>query len=322
MHTIESNEAVHTTTALPRAAARRRVTGRRIVLALGTLALIALLGYFAVGGYVATQLTKPERRAQSTSPAAYGLAFEETTVRARDGLALAGWFIPARGSDGAVVLVHGRGSCRSCEFEGRFVEFASRLQAAGFNILMIDLRAHGQSEGRNFTLGEQERWDVLGAVDWLQQRSFEKIGVLGVSLGAASAARAAADPDGGQAIRALVLDSSFGDLHEILEKKFPEESGLSNTFLPGSVLMGRLLLHANVDAIRPVDELSRIKAPVMLIFGGQDDTVPVSQFRAMVAARPDAEAWLVEEAGHAGIYNTYPEEYVARVGRFFAQALR
>ncbi|MFQ5857923.1 MAG: alpha/beta hydrolase [Anaerolineae bacterium] len=142
---------------------------------------------------------------------------------------------------------------------------------------MIDLRAHGQSEGRRFALGDQERWDVLGAVDWLGQRGFEKIGVLGVSMGAAASARAAADPEEGQTIKALVRDSSFGDVREVLEMRFPDDSGLPNAFLPGSLFMGRLLFDINVNDIRPVDDLPRIEAPVLLIFGEQDDDVPVAQ---------------------------------------------
>lgn len=290
---------------------------------MGALVLVALiLGYLAVGAYVVLRLTYPVRQAQTTSPAAYGLSYEDVRIRARDGLMLAGWFIPAPGSQRAVVLVHGKDSCRSCEFDGRFVEFAARLQARGFHILMIDLRGHGESQKSRFTLGEHERWDVLGAVDWLQERGFSQIGVLGVSLGAASAVEAAADPQGGDAIRALVLDSGFGDLWELLRIHFPRESGLPNAFLPGSLLMARLLLRMDLSAIRPVDDLSNIQAPAMLIFGAQDDTVPLSQFHAMAAARPDAETWLVPDAGHARIYNAHPQEYVARVSRFFDEALR
>jgi len=295
---------------------------RPLVLVGASVLVVAVLGYLAIGTYVATRLTYPARKAQTNSPAAHGLAFEDVTVRARDGLALAGWFIPAPGSQRAVLLVHGKDSCRSCEFDGRFVEFAGQLQEAGFNILMIDLRGHGQSQNSRFTLGAHERWDVLGAVDWLQQRGFSRIGALGVSLGAASTVEAAADPQGGEAIQALVLDSGFGDLWELLRIHFPRESGLPNAFLPGSLLMGRLLLGVDMSAIRPVEDLPRINAPVMLIFGAQDDTVPLSQFHAMAATRPDAETWLVPDAGHARIYNAHPQEYVARVSRFFDRARR
>ncbi len=307
---------------LSHAAPRRRMTRRRILAAIVTLAFVAVLGYFAVCGYVATQLTKPQRHSQITSPAAFGLEFEETPVTARDGVLLAGWFIPSPGSNRAVLLVHGKGGCRSCEFDGRFVEFAAQLHAQGFNLLMIDLRAHGQSEGHNFTLGDQERWDVLGALDWLQSRGFEKIGVLGVSLGAASSAAAASDSESGQLVKALVLDSSYGNLPEVLKIRFTKESGLPNLFLPGSLFMARVLMGTDANDIKPVEDVPKIEAPLMLIFGGQDDMVPVKQFEEMAAARPDAETWFVAGAAHARIYNAEPEQYVARVAQFFNRVLR
>jgi pimeloyl-ACP methyl ester carboxylesterase len=322
MRISEREQTEQPTIVASQATLRRRITGNRLLVACGALALVAVLGYFAICSYVATQLTKPDRHSQITSPAAFGLQFEETTVTARDGVALASWFIPNLESDRAIVLVHGKGQCRSCEFDDRFLEFAIRLHAEGFNILTIDLRAHGQSEGNNFTLGDHERWDVLGGVDWLQRRSFEKIGVLGVSLGAVSSVYAACDADSGQLIKALVLDSGVADFPELLATRFTKESGLPTAFLPGSLLMARVLLGTDVNAIKAVNELPKIKAPLMLIFGGQDAMVPHEQFSEMAAARPDAEIWFVEEATHARIYNARPEDYVARVARFFTEALR
>ena len=111
MRSIERSQFDDTTTILFQPPTRHRVAARRRLLALGAVVLVALLGYFAVGAYIATQLTQPERQAQSATPADFGLPFEETTVRARDGLALDGWFIPVAGSDLALVLVPGRGAC-------------------------------------------------------------------------------------------------------------------------------------------------------------------------------------------------------------------
>src|SRR5690606_2781137 len=110
-------------------------------------------------------------------------------------------------------------------------------------------------------------------------------GVLGVSLGAASAVRAAADPESGGAIQALVLDSGFGDLRDALDRKFAEASGLPQVFLWGSLLMGRLFHRVDFNAIRPMHDLARIQTPVMLIFGELDDLIPVEHFHAMAAAR-------------------------------------
>ncbi len=284
------------------------------------LLVLGVLVYLLVGSYLANQLTEPKRQTQRNSPANYSLKFEELKIYSRDRLALASWFIPAE-SDRAILLVHGLASCRSCEFDGRFVEFASQLHDLGLNILMIDLRAHGQSEGSHVTFGIKEKWDVLGAIDWLEQQGFKKIGVLGVSLGAASTVEAAVDPQGGDRIAAIVLDSCFSSVPELLGKNFPEETGYPNWLLPGGILMTRLLFDANLNLISPSSQLPRFRAPLMLIYGEQDRYLPLAQINEMISARRDADTWLVADAGHARIYNGHSREYVSRVGRFFIQSL-
>ncbi len=301
---------------------RRTTVWRRVWPVLLVLGLLAVVVYFAIGAVVFSRLTLVTRQPQGATPAAFNVPFEDVQVRSRDGLALAGWFMPRQGSDRALLLVHGKGSCRSCEFGGNFVEFASRMQGRGYNILMIDLRGHGQSAGERFTLGQYERLDVLGAVDWLQGRGFTRIGVLGVSMGAAGTVLAAADPAGGQGIKAMVLDSGFGELRELLEARFPSESGLPNFFLDGALVMGRVLAQTDMNSIRPVDDLPRIQAPLFLVFSAQDDLVPMRQMQAMANARPGIETWIVPDAGHARIYPEHRQEYVDRVGAFFDKALR
>jgi pimeloyl-ACP methyl ester carboxylesterase len=145
------------------------------------LVALAIL-YLSAGAYLASELTRPRRRVSQLGALAT---------------------LPREESDRALLWVHGFNTCRSCEFDGRFIEFANTLHASGFNILMIDLRGHGESEGERVTFGKQEKWDVLGAVDWLHQRGFTKIGVLGASLGAVSTVEAALEPNGGQVTHAL-----------------------------------------------------------------------------------------------------------------------
>lgn len=318
-----SSSASIPSSSVPAARVQGRTAWRtRLAWVGGALLVLAVVVYFAIGAVVVSRLTLVKRKEQKTTPAAYQVPFEDVQIKARDGVVLAAWFMPASGSDRAVILAHGKDSCRSCEFKERFVEFASRLQAQGFNILMIDLRGHGASSGERFTLGDHERWDVLGAMDWLQTRGFTKIGVLGVSMGAASTVKAAVDPNGGQGLKAVVLDSGFGSLREVLEGRFPSESGLSNAFLPGSLLMARVMIQTDLDNIRPVEDLPRLQTPVLLIFGALDDLVPLAQFQAMAAARPGIESWLVNDAGHASIYTKHTEEYIARVSAFFDKTLR
>jgi pimeloyl-ACP methyl ester carboxylesterase len=291
-------------------------------MAAAILGLVAVLIYLALGSYIALKLTAPDPMPPRTGPAAYALAFESPRIRSKDGIELASWFIPRQGSDRAVVMVHGLWTCRSCEFDVRFLQLASHLHDSGYNLLMIDLRKHGESQGDHVTFGQNERWDVLAAVDWLEQRGFTKIGVLGASLGAVSAVEAASEPQNGQEIRALVLDSPFADFTQTLDNAFTMETHLPNQLLPGAMLMMRVWVGVDLYAIRPAQELPKIRAPIMLIYGLQDKYISAGQMEEMEKARPDAQVWVVSDAGHTRIYNAHEEEYVARVSQFFDGTLR
>ncbi len=300
---------------------RGRSVGRVLARVVVVLVLLAVVGYLAVGAYVASVLTHPHRNPQVSSPAAFGLTSQDVQVQARDGVQLAGWLIPAQTQQRAVLLVHGIHSCRSCEFDGLFLQLAQGLNRQGYAVLLIDLRGHGASGGDRFSLGDQERLDVEGAVDWLRQQGYARVGILGVSMGGASTVEALADPNGVTA-DAVVLDSVFGDAPGVLAGQFPRESGLPNAFLPGSLFMGKVLYHADLASVRPVDDLPSLKAPVMLIYGLRDDLVPPYQIQAMQAARPDATRWVVPDVGHADIYGAYPQEYTTRVVSFLDQTMK
>ena len=132
---------------------------------------------------------------------------------------IAGWFIPSGRSRRVIVLVHGKDANRTRELDrdlsddvpGEFPDLAVGLSRRGFAVLMIDLRGHGQSGHARFGFGHTERRDVRGAVDWLVARGFcpGRIGVLGISMGAAAGIGAASEDD---RIGAFVADSSFAEL--------------------------------------------------------------------------------------------------------------
>jgi pimeloyl-ACP methyl ester carboxylesterase len=286
---------------------------------LGAVVLIVLvLAYLGAGAYLALQVTEPHRLPEILVSS---IGIEDVPILSRDGLKLAGWFLPAD-SERAIILVHGLNSCRACEFSGHFVEFATQLRAGGFNVLMIDLRGHGESEGEHVTFGQQEKQDVLGAMDWLHARGFQQIGALGVSLGAASIVAAATEPRGGQGLRAIVLDSCFNTLSDLLNKNFTDETGYPTFLLPGGFVMARVLLNVDLAGVQPVRDLPRIQVPVLLIYGGRDRYLSPAMIRQMTSARPNTDVWMADDAEHAGTYNAHPQEYVVRVSRFFDSSLR
>jgi pimeloyl-ACP methyl ester carboxylesterase len=286
-----------------------------------TTLLLTILAYFAASTIIADRLTRPIRPPHRATPADFGLPYEDIRLPARDGLPIAGWYIPRQGAKHALLVVHGLWMSRRGEFDGRWLEFAARLHAHGYALLLIDLRAHGDSAGANFTLGAQERLDVLGAVDWLQGQGFHHIGIHGVSLGAASAIEAAADPVGSPAIRAIVADGTFATLRDLLDCHFARVTGLPRWLLPGGILMTRLMRGTNINAINPVASLPKVTAPVLLIHSDADRIIPPTHFAQLSRARPDAPTWTVPTSKHARIYNDHPDEYVTQVVTFFDKHL-
>src|ERR1044071_1013016 len=128
------------------------------------------------------------------------LNFRELTFKSRDGLTLFGRFIPSR-NHATIILIHPLGSLNN-----NMLIYAEFLASAGYGVFMIDLRAHGSSDGDTSTYGLHEADDIAGAADYLLTRldvNGQKIGALGVSLGAQAALRGALKTD---CIRALVLE--------------------------------------------------------------------------------------------------------------------
>lgn len=285
------------------------------------LALTLALCYVAIATLAANVVTTPARRPALSAPADVGLAAQDVRFRSHDGAAMiAGWYIAAPGARRAVVLVHGKDSSRAREFGGRFVELAAALQQRGFATLMIDMRGHGESSAGRFSFGLQERQDVIGAVDWLESQGFARasVGLLGVSMGAASSIGAAHDDP---TIGALVADCSYAEIYPLMQMHWSEASGLPDIFLPGALLAGRVIVGADLAQARPVAEIGAIAAPTLIIHGAADQFTPVEQGRQLAAAAPGATYWEVPGAGHADSYTTDPATYVTRVVAFFDQGL-
>ena len=296
---------------------------RRLPALLASVAALALAGWFAVGWVAADRLTVPERHLDPTiTPATFGATFQDVAFAAADGLDLAGWFLPVVGSDAGVVLVHGRNSSRTREFGGRFPELAATLQANGYQVVMVDLRGHGASGDARFTFGRAERLDVGAAIAFLVDRGVPagQVGVLGVSMGAASAIGAAAiDPRVG----ALWADAGYAEIASIIEAEWPSASGLPGVFWHAARLAHRVRFGFDLAGSRPADALPLVAPrPIQLVHGTGDRLIPYDHALRLRAAEPSAALWTLEGVGHADAYEAAPEEYARRVLEFLDAALR
>ncbi len=300
------------------------------------LVILALLVWLGVGAVAANRLTVPKRLFdESRNPGIYGMAYEAVVLVSRDGgTRLAGWFIPSETNTRVILFVHGRDASRTAAYgsapaadgtqpvPGRLLELASALNKVGFSVFLIDLRGHGQSGDGRFSFGVKERLDVLAAIDWLKAKGYQpgRIGILGLSLGAASSIGATvADP----AVGTLAIDSCFAELTPVIESKWVEESGLPKIFLSSTRLMFRLMYGLDMDAINPVEEISQVSPrPVMIIACQDDQIIPATHFRRLKAAAPAAQTWVLSHCEHGQTYNADPAGFEQQVIGFFDTSLK
>jgi pimeloyl-ACP methyl ester carboxylesterase len=276
------------------------------------VAVLILAGGLALSFY----FTQRGQLGETHSPDEYGLQFETIEFKATDGILLRGIWIPTPGSDKAVIILHGHGS--SYDFD---VYRAPALQEAGFNVLLFDFRAHGCSEGNFMTFGYKERWDVLGAIDFLHSRGMQHIGLLGFSYGGmASMLVAPICPD----VEAVITDGGPARLWSgatawAVERGVPLWFGKLLAWLFFS--MTSLRLGTNLFQYEPIRWVGKISPrPILFIHGDNDQFLP--DFDELYAASSEPkELWRLPEAGHTTASQLYPEEHTRRVIEFFRRHL-
>jgi uncharacterized protein len=274
--------------------------------------LFGLMVYFGVGAYAALTLTRVGDHPQyEADPSTFGLGYESVHFPARgDKLKIAGWYLPYAAAERAIILVHGRNASKQNAISGKLPKLAAELSTAGLAVLMIDLRGHGESERKRYTFGVYERWDVLGAVDFLLQRGFEsgQIGVLGISLGGAAVIGAALEEP---AIGALVVESTFADINLLIEPNWKTESGLPDFFLPGVFWMWRLLMGFDLRTVKPFVALAQMQPrPVLILHSWADEMVDVQHAYALKNALPEAELVILNDPEHAELFRDDPKTYL------------
>ena len=281
------------------------------------VAVVCAVAYLVVCYVVTARLSAPVRRPVERTPADFGLGYHEVEVRSSDGLRLSAWWVEGVDSSRAALLVHGWGADKSSR---HVLETAAVYEEAGFDVLMIDLRGHGGSEGDRITLGYREVRDVQGALSWLEKRGFdpERVVLHGWSMGGAAVIQAA--PETG--VAAVVEESAYAELPPLLRERIPEVSGLAGFFTPGIFLVGKPFLGIDPWAVRPVEEaeqLSREGIPFMIIHSRDDELVPFEQAETLAKAHPRSSFWEISDYGHVGAYE-HPE-YRERLLGFLDEAV-
>lgn len=223
------------------------------------------------------------------TPDRHGIEYQVETLWAADGTLLNAWFLPAQGEAKATVLfLHGNAENISTHF--RNIKW---MPAEGFNVLALDYRGYGASQGVPTLAGAQ--MDIDAAMRSLLQHQGvdpQRIVIFGQSLGGALAIYYAAHTAYRASIRAVVIDSAFYDYRLIAKEKL-STSLITWPFqwLPWLAIDNAYSPATSVATLSPL--------PLLLMHGDKDVVIPQHHSQQLFEqAREPKELWIVPDAGH------------------------
>lgn len=294
----------------------------RIVLILTVLLVVVGYPIVAYLGYNFLSLA-PTKAAPATPTG----SFEDVSFSSRgQNYNVNGFYLPGKPDRPALINIHG---WRGSRFQASTLARAEQMRdELGYSVLSIDLSdSTGSTVGNGrISMGYEERYDVLGAYDYLLTRGFApgRIGLVGESMGATTSLLAAAlEPR----IRAVWADSPFAR-PDVVASEQAESFGFPRIVVPGGMVWGLLITgHAMWDA-NAVDQgptLAANKTNVQLVHCDKDDFVYYHHSQDLLAAYQAANAevqlWTVTCTKHATARIAADKDYTAQLDQFFTARL-
>lgn len=241
--------------------------------------------------------------------------YEAVSITSHDGLKLTGRYYHI--ADGAPLEIqcHGYKGNALRDFSGAW----QIAKAAGHNVLLINQRCHGGSEGKTITFGILERQDVLGWINYANHR-FGNVPILlsGVSMGAATVLMVSG-MELPENVKGILADCPYDAPSNIIKKVLGQDMGMPVKVVYPLIRMGGMLYGKfNLGADSPVEAVKKATVPILLIHGDDDRFVPYPMSCRIHAAAPETvEFHTIHGAGHALNYATDPEEYTHIVNSFY-----
>jgi hypothetical protein len=247
------------------------------------------------------------------SPVTYfpAVPYDTVQLQTSDGNKIVGWWMKADSSLGTVILFHGLSSNK-----GYVLSEANEFLSMGYNTLLIDLRAHGQSSGMTSTLGVRESEEVKLAYDFVKSKGEKNICLWGMSLGAVIIAKAVSDY--GISPQKMILEMPFDRLQDHLRARarvlgFPDEPFGFLVTLWSGIEQGYWGFHHQTSTY-----VKKIKCPVLLQWGANDEYVLKKETETIfknIAAK-QKELVIYENGMHLSLLRTEPEKWRNTVSRF------
>ena len=239
---------------------------------------------------------------------------EEVIIKSYDGLKLKGYFHRAyKDSKKVVIMNHGYTANHYIDYQ-----FTDIFFEEGYNVLLIDMRSHGESEGKVASYGYNESKDIGSWVRWIKDKIGEDayIGLHGQSMGAATVMLyGATHPND---IKFVIEDCGFTSAREAIKFQFRK---VKIPFWPLYDLIRvkvKRKYKFDFNNISPEDAIVNSDIPVLFIHGDNDKVVPTWMGKALYNEKNGEmdRLYLVQGAGHMEAYSKDKEKYKQVVKEF------
>ena len=242
-----------------------------------------------------------------------GMPYINVYIKSFDGLRLYGALLENY-SDKIVICVHGfTGSGKK--------DFASLAQAYyknGYNVLLVDNRAHGQSEGKYVGFGVLDRFDLRNWVKYVINRFGSNVQIFlhGISMGAATVLMASSIMP--KNVRGIIADCGFTSVYEIFECVLKRDYHLPKfPIIYLTNIMSKIRAGYGYKDVNTTAEIARSDIPILFIHGENDEFVPLwMTMKNYSHCKAYKELFIVRESEHAESHYIDKKGYERRILRF------
>lgn len=289
-----------------------------IILFFGITSLLAFSTYL-----------KPPKIHSEITPKDLGLPYENISFQTADGITLRGWFIPSTSSGQAprsfdntqdkqaqidttktIIGLHGWPADK-----GNILPALSFLTET-YNLFVFDFRGLGESEGKYSTIGVKETQDLKAAIQYLESRDIEEVGVWGFSMGGAVALMTAQD---NPQIKAIISEASYARLDLMTSEAFKLPL-LRHPLGFLTSLWAKLILGIDIRKAAPMEAVKQLQIPILIIHSSNDEVIPFSHaelLKGTLKNNSKAEFWFQENLFHGQLN----KEYQQRIEDFYKRNL-
>lgn len=235
-----------------------------------------------------------------------------------EGLKLKGEYVSNETTtDKTVIVIHGFRVNRTIMYR-----YSDEFLKMGYNVLTVDDRAHGKSEGKYIGYGYKDKDDIQKWIDYLiEQNPKTEIAIYGASMGGATVAELSGESLQTN-VKALIEDSGYSSINKEVEYQAGQQYAFLKPVAKPLVylvsLWSKMLAGYSYSDGNALNQVKKNKLPMFFMHGGQDDFVPTKMVYELYNADPDdrKDLWIAGKSKHVDSLADYPEEWFSQVKGF------